>query len=76
MSQGHLQQRRGLYFKEIALSAKIERRHIHSEEKEQLLQSTTKGEAAKQIISEKGDEERHTSLPFLGRKSSLLSLTG
>lgn len=46
----------------------MKRRHIHSEEKEQLLQSTTKGKAAKQIISEKGDEECHTFLPFFGQK--------
>lgn len=70
MSQGHLLQRRGLYFKEIALSAKIKGRHIHSKEKEQLLQSATKGEAAKQITNGKGNEERHTFLPSLGKKSS------
>ena len=76
MSQGHLLQRRGLYFKEIALSAKIKRRHIHSKEKEQMLQGATRGEAAKQIIGEKGSEERHTFLPPLGKRSSSLSLTG
>lgn len=72
MSQGHLQQKRGLYFKEIALSAKIKRRHIYSKEKEQLLQSTTKGEAAKQIVTGQKDEECHTLLPSLGKKSSPL----
>lgn len=76
MSQGHLQQRRGLYFKKIALSAKIKRRHIPSKEKEQLLQSATKGEAAKQITSEKVDEERHACLPSPGRKHSPLQLPG
>lgn len=40
--------------------------------REQWLQSTTKGEAAKQIISGKGDEEGHTFLPSLGQKRSPL----
>lgn len=59
-----------LYFKEIALSAKIKRRHIQTKEEEQQLQSTTKGKAAKQVIDGKGDEECHTFLPSLGQKCS------
>lgn len=62
---------KGLYVKEIALSAKIKRRYTQSKDEEQRLQSPAKGEATKRIRG-KGDEECRTFLPALGQERSPL----